>query len=48
MKNPSRNWTKFETSLFCEILVGLINNFMKMLEQKHKKNTAKEVEKTMQ
>ena len=43
-KKSSRNWTKAETNLFCEILVDQINNFMQTLEQKAlKKTSAKEV-----
>ena len=41
-KKSSRNWTKAETNLFCEILVDPINNFMQTLEQKAlKKNLSK-------
>ena len=47
-KKSSRNWTKAETSLFCEILVDSINNFMQTLEQKAlKKTSAKEVYDTI-
>ena len=43
-KRSLRNWTKAETSLFCEILVDPINNFRQTLEQKAlKKTSAKEV-----
>ena len=43
-KKSSRNWTKAETNLFCEIPVDPINHFMQTLEQKAlKKASAKEV-----
>ena len=43
-KKSSRNSTKPETNLFCEVLVDQVNNFMQTLKQKSlKKSSAKEV-----
>ena len=43
-RKSSRNWTKVETNLFCEILIDPINNFMKTLQWKELiKTLAKEV-----
>ena len=40
----SRNWTKEETELFCEVLVDPVNNFLETLEKKAlKKSSTKEV-----
>ena len=43
-KSISGNWNAEETSLFCEIVTGLITNFMISLEQKAlKKSSTKKV-----
>ena len=40
----NRNWTIKEIKLFCEVLIDLVNNFMRTLEKKAlKKASTREV-----
>ena len=40
----NRNWTTKEMKLFCEVLIDLVNNFMRTLEKKAlKKASIREV-----